>query len=244
MARPRIGLTTDTVSLPRHGVGRPGQALAEDYLAAVRAAGGIPVPVPSSAGADEAVEIATTLDGLLLTGGGDVDPRHFGEDPHPDLRTIDPTRDETEIALCRYARDEGRPLLGICRGIQVLAVALGGTVIQHLDRTEIPGLIDHEIVSVSPGAGHRIDVTTGTRLFEILGADRLHVTSSHHQAVGEPGEDMVVTARTRDGVIEAIEHVSHPFLLGVEWHPEREPAGSPAGVPVLAALVRASGGGV
>jgi putative glutamine amidotransferase len=244
MTRPRIGLTTDTVFLTRQGASRPVQAVAEDYLAVVRAAGGIPVPIPSSAGSDEAMAIARGLDGLLLTGGGDVDPRHFGEDPHPDLRVIDPARDETEIALCRFARDTSRPLLGICRGIQVLAVALGGTVIQHLDRAEVPGLIDHEIVSVSPGAGHRIEVEAGTRLREILGADAVFVTSSHHQAVGEPGEGMVVSARTRDGVIEAIEHPGHPFLLGVEWHPEREPDGSPAGVPVLAALVSACGGGV
>ncbi|MEN8148224.1 MAG: gamma-glutamyl-gamma-aminobutyrate hydrolase family protein, partial [Planctomycetota bacterium] len=98
-------------------------------------------------------------------------------------------------------------------------------------------------VSVSPGAGHAIDVVAGTKLAEILGTDHLPVTSSHHQAVGETGPDLVVSARTADGVIEGIEHRSRRFILGVEWHPEREPAGSPAGVPVVAALVAAAGGG-
>jgi len=105
MRRPRIGLTTDTVYLPRHGKTYAAQAAAEAYLRAVRAAGGVPVLLPSSGGAEEAVEIASDLDGLLLTGGGDVDPKYFGEDPHPDLRTIDPLRDETEIALCRLAEE-------------------------------------------------------------------------------------------------------------------------------------------
>jgi len=241
MKRPRIGLTTDTVFLPRHGRTFGAQAVAEAYLAVVRAAGGIPVMVPSSEGAAGAVEIARGLEGLLLTGGGDVDPRHFGEDPHYDLRTIDPVRDELEFALCRYADMRDVPLLGICRGIQVLAVALGGTVVQHLSREEVPGLIDHEIVAVSPGAGHVIEVEEGTRLREILGTDRLPVTSSHHQAVGRPG-GLTVSARTSDGVIEAIEHPDRRFLMGVEWHPEREPEGSPAGVPLVAAFVAAAGG--
>ena len=241
MTKPRIGLTTDTVFLPRHGRTCPAQAAAEVYLDVVRAAGGIPVMIPSSACAPEAVEIARGLDGLMLTGGGDVDPRHFGEDPHPDLRTIDPARDECEIALCRYADEADVPLLGICRGIQVLAVAMGGSVIQHLSREEIPALIDHEIVSVSPGAGHRIEVEPDSLLRRILGRDRVAVTSSHHQAVGRTGP-LVVSARTSDGVIEAVEHPDRRFLVGVEWHPERESAGSPAGVPVVAALVAAAGG--
>jgi len=243
MKRPRIGLTTDTVFLPRHGAGYAAQAVAEAYLAAVRAAGGLPVLLPGSAGAGEVLAIAPSLDGVVLTGGGDVDPRHFGEAPHPELRTIDPARDETEIAMCRYARENGVPLLGICRGIQVLAVAMGGSVIQHLDARDIDGLVQHEIVSVSSGAGHPIDIVPGSRLHGILGTDRLAVTSSHHQAVGEPGDGMRVTARTGDGVVEAIEHSDLPFFMGVEWHPEREPAGSPAGLPIFAALVTAAGGG-
>lgn len=243
MERPLIGVTTDVAFLPRHGATYPAAAVAQAYLDAVRAAGGTPVILPSTASPEEAVAIAARLDGLLLSGGGDVDPRHFGEDPDPGLRTIDPARDGCEIALCRYADGNDVPLLGICRGIQVLAVALGGTVVQHLTPSNTPGLIDHEIVSVSPGAGHAIDVAPGTRLAEILGTDRIAVTSSHHQAVGETGPDLVVSARTADRVIEAVEHPDRRFVVGVEWHPEREPAGSPAGVPVIAALVAAAGGG-
>jgi putative glutamine amidotransferase len=200
------------------------------------------VLIPSSLGAEAAIEIAGVLDGILLTGGGDVDPAYFGEAPDPDLRTIDPLRDATEIALCRHALGLGMPLLGICRGIQTLAVALQGTVIQHLDRENTPGLIQHEIVTVSPGAGHEIAIEPGSIVHRIVGRERISVTSAHHQAVGEPGEGMAVTARTADGVIEAIEHGEHPFLVGVEWHPEREPAGSPAGLPVIRALVTAAGG--
>ncbi|MEN8149627.1 MAG: gamma-glutamyl-gamma-aminobutyrate hydrolase family protein, partial [Planctomycetota bacterium] len=199
MERPLIGVTTDVAFLTRHGATYPAAAVAHAYLDAVRAAGGIPVVLPSSAAPEETLAIASRLDGFLLTGGGDVDPKHFGEDPDPGLRTIDPARDECEIALCRYADDGDRPLLGICRGIQVLAVALGGTVVQHLTTENTPGLIDHEIVSVSPGAGHAIDVVAGTKLAEILGTDRISVTSSHHQAVGETGPDLVVSARTADG---------------------------------------------
>jgi putative glutamine amidotransferase len=175
----------------------------------------------------------------VLTGGPDVDPELFEEQPLPGLGDIDRVRDEAEIELCHDAIARDVPLLAVCRGIQVLAVACGGTVIQDLDHAGIPGLLNHDLRSFDDSAGHGITVTEGTRLFEILGTTRLRVNSAHHQAVGESGE-LVVSARSTDGVIEAVEHPVASFVIGVEWHPERTAA--PHGHALLSAFVEACTG--
>jgi len=221
MDRPLVGLTTHCVFLPRQAGEDRHQVVPDAYVTAVEAHGALPVLLPSRLGPESALAIARRLDGLVLTGGGDVDPVHFGEEPMPGLGRIDPWRDEMEIALCRYAAEEDVPLLGVCRGIQVLAVALGGTVVQHLDPADVDGLLEHDVRATGPGAGHSVRVEPGTLLARLAGRETIRVNSAHHQAVGRVPPPLVVCGRSPDGVIEAIEHPGARFLLGVEWHPER-----------------------
>jgi putative glutamine amidotransferase len=235
MAKPLVGLTTHSVYLPRHAGTDRQQALADAYVAALADAGALPVLLPSCLSPDAALAAAARLDGLVLTGGGDVDPVHFGEEPEPGLGRIDGARDAMEIALTRAFAEEDRPLLGICRGIQVMNVALGGGVIQHLRPED--GLLQHEVVALGDGPGHSVAIEPGTRLAAIVGRATLRVNSSHHQAVGRVAPDLVVSARSPDGVIEAIEHPGRRFLMGVEWHPERGPDACPESRALLRAFV-------
>jgi len=206
------------------------------YLDGLRAAGGEPLPLRPGAEEEGVPELLRRLDGLLLAGGDDVAPELYGEEPHPKLATVDGPRDRLELLLVRAAAAEDRPVLGICRGIQVMNVALGGSLVQDI-ADQVPGAVDHV-----QGARHAVRVERGSRLYEILGAETLEVTSFHHQAVKRPAAGLRVTARSPDGVIEAVERSGARFLLGVQWHPERLPAGEPAGGGMLRALVTASGG--
>ncbi|MHC4861727.1 MAG: gamma-glutamyl-gamma-aminobutyrate hydrolase family protein, partial [Planctomycetota bacterium] len=181
------------------------------------------------------LDLASRLDGLLLSGGPDVDPLHFGEEPLPGLGDVDPVRDDLELALCRFCLEQDVPLLGVCRGVQVMAVALGGTVIQDLP----PEGVNHDVRGFRDGPGHSVDVAEGTLLREIVGAERIRVNTSHHQAVGRMPEELVVCGRATDGVIEAIEHPGKRFWLGVQWHPHWTYRTEPAEEAILAAFVRA-----
>jgi putative glutamine amidotransferase len=163
------------------------------------------------------------LDALVLSGGGDVDPQLYGEAPHASFSAPEPGRDEFEIGLSRAALDRGLPLLAICRGVQVLNVAAGGTLVQDIPST-VPGALDHQVSTTPTTAAHEVWVTAGTRLAQLL-ADRLEgdvllVNSRHHQAVKKAAPGFVVSATAPDGVIEAIERPDLPFVIGVQWHPE------------------------
>ena len=204
----------------------------EDYADRVRAAGGDPFPfdVAEYRARDE----FPPHDGLVLTGGADIDPARYGEPPHERLGTLVPARDEAEIALARTALAIGRPMLAICRGMQVMNVASGGSLHQHLEERE-PHRSRRGADGVSIDSGwHGVEVTNGTLLSQIAKAAGLRVNSRHHQAVTRarlaPG--LVASALTLEGgfeVVEAIEAPHHPFALGVQWHPERaEMAATPA----------------
>ena len=234
---PLIGITTRTV-LPRQMHRERSQAIAESVVASVRHAGGVPVLLPSSLDPETGVEAAARLDGLVLSGGPDPDPALFDEEPAPGLGDVDPVRDALEIALCRFAADEDRPLLGICRGVQIMSVALGGTVIQDLP-LDSEGRVNHDVRAYRDGPGHSIDIVEGTRLSEIVGAARIRVNSSHHQAAGRVPDGVVVSARATDGVIEAFEHPDKRFWLGVQWHPHWTYRSEPAQAAILAAFVEA-----
>ncbi len=198
------------------------------YPDSVAAAGGIPVLLPPLRGIEETV---SRLDGLILAGGGDIDPAEFGAPPHPQTDGIRPDRDTAEFALVSAALEHGLAFLGICRGMQVLNVARGGTLHQHL-----PDLVGHDGHSpVSGGYGsHLVKVATGSRLAGVLGDPRpqheIAVPTHHHQAVDRLGEGLIASAWTADGVIEAVEFGSAEpnvpgldgsgFALGVQWHPE------------------------
>lgn len=221
---PLVGVTTRTVLLPRDRVFDRCQAIGEFYLAAVRAAGAIPVAIPSSLDPAAATAALARLDGLLLSGGCDVDPAAWGGEPHPALGAVDPIRDAAELALARAAIEADRPVLGICRGLQVLNVARGGDLIQDLPSARRPDAVQHQVDSFAEGPGHSVAVRPGTRLFSILGTERLRVNSTHHQAAGRAGDGVVVSARAPDGVVEALELPDLRFVLGVQWHPERTAA--------------------
>jgi putative glutamine amidotransferase len=212
--QPLIGITLDD----EHA--RPGvHVLRDDYVRSVEQAGAIPMIIPPSA-PDFAPAILDRLDGLLLAGGVDIDPSLFGQERHPELRRVDRRRDDLELALTRGAIERDLPTLAICRGIQVLNVARGGTLIQHLP-SEIPGSERHDCPEPRSRRVHRVDVEPGSLLQVILGSVRVAVNSLHHQAVGRLGDGLRTTARCHeDGVVEGVEMPSRSFVLGVQWHPE------------------------
>jgi putative glutamine amidotransferase len=187
------------------------------YADSVTRAGGIPVLLPSVPGVEHVVP---RLDGLILAGGGDIEPARFGARAHPETGGVRPDRDTAELALAAAALDHGVPLLGICRGLQVLNVALGGTLHQHL-----PDLVGHEGHSpVVGGYGtHEVKVASGSRLAAVLGpaaSGEFPVPTHHHQAIDRLGEGLVATAWAGDGTIEAAELAGPAFALAVQWHPE------------------------
>jgi putative glutamine amidotransferase len=163
------------------------------------------------------------VDGVLLTGGGDVDPAFYGEERHPAIEDAEPGRDEFEIDLARRALSQDVPLLAICRGAQVLNVAAGGTLVQDIP-TLAPSAIAHSVKEPKDRPSHDIKVENGTHLSRALGsassASSCSVNSRHHQSVGRPGEGLIVSARASDGVIEGIEKPDARFCVGVQWHPE------------------------
>jgi putative glutamine amidotransferase len=169
-------------------------------------------------------KLLNEVDGLLLTGGGDVDPVFYGEDRHPLTDDAEPGRDEFEIDLARRAMSENVPLLAICRGAQVLNVAAGGTLVQDIP-SAVESELRHSVTEPKDLECHEIDVVAGSKLSAVLG-DRLdgscscRVNSRHHQSVGRPGDGLVVNARAADGVIEGIEKPDATFCVGVQWHPE------------------------
>jgi putative glutamine amidotransferase len=239
MSRPLIGLTTRTLLLPRQISADRSQAAGEDYVASIEEAGGLPVLLPSCLGPGRMAELFDRVEGVLLTGGPDVDPELFGEEPQPGLGDVDRVRDEAEIALCRLAAERDRPLLAVCRGIQLLNVAFGGGMVQHLDPAD--GWIEHDVRSFDDRAGHTIRIREGTLLHRVTGRDRLRVNSAHHQGVVEAAEPLVASAVAPDGVIEALEHPDRRFLLGVEWHPERAREKQEESAALLRAFVAACG---
>lgn len=220
--KPRIGIT---VSLTIHD-DRAVEALERAYVDAVLRAGGIPLVLPACDPADvEAV--AAGLDGILLSGGGDVDPAWYGGVPTPELKGVEPGRDAWELALVAHAVEVGLPVLGTCRGAQVLNVALGGSLIAHL-----PTVTTAEHCQKDRWAEpvHDVSVQQASTLRAVVGADVLGVNSLHHQAVDRVGTGLRAVAWAGDGVIEAVEGIGTAPLLGVQWHPELLPAldGHPA----------------
>jgi putative glutamine amidotransferase len=215
--RPLIGVTLDAEAAG--GWSRlPWYALRRNYCDAIAAVGGLPVALPHVAAL--AADYVATLDGLVVTGGAfDVDPALWGDEaPHPAV-TLKPGRTDFELAATRAALAADKPVLGICGGEQLLAVAFGGTLLQHIPDA-VPGALAHEQPNPRTEPGHAVAITAGTRLAAIVGRDAMRVNSAHHQAVATPGRGAVVNAVAADGVVEGIEHPGYRFALGVQWHPE------------------------
>jgi putative glutamine amidotransferase len=216
-ARPRIGLTLDAE--PPGGYSKlPWYALRENYFSAVTRAGGLPIALPHE------VELADAyldfLDGLIVTGGAfDLDPTIYGASERHATVTTKDRRTAFELAITRAALERDLPVLGICGGQQLLNVALGGDLIQHIPDA-VDGALPHEQPNPRTEPGHCVEVAPGSRLHEIAGTRRLEVNSAHHQAAGRTGPGVVVSGRAPDGVIEAIEAPGRRFCIGVQWHPE------------------------
>lgn len=228
MTKPLIGIGSDV--LQKQGE-RDRAFVYTTYVDSLRRAGAIPVLIPPQP--ENAADVVDDLDGVLLAGGDDFDPAVYGETAHPTVEPMDPRRQENELSLARAARERGIPTLGICLGVQVMNVAAGGTLIQH---------IESDIVHASePSDRHRHEVAIdgGTRLARILGERELEVNSSHHQAIKEIGSGLRVTAHAPDGIVEGLEDPRHPFYVGVQWHPE-DMSGEESASAIFGAFVEAA----
>lgn len=214
-------------------------AVPANYVRAVRRAGGQEaVLLPERIDVDEARLRLARFDGVLLIGGADVDPAQYGEQPHPEVYGVNPDADAFEMALARAAVELGKPLLAICRGIQVLNVAFGGSLDQHITGRE--GLVGHGVPGVAPEA-HAVRLQPRSRAAKAMGADEVSGSSSHHQALSRLGDGLVPVGWSPDGLIEAVEH-DRGWVVGVEWHPERTAAEDPAQQGLFDALIEQASG--
>jgi putative glutamine amidotransferase len=214
MVRPLVGITT-YVTPARFGVWEAESVLVPaDYVDAVKRAGGRPLLVPPSE--DGVDETLAAVDGLIFSGGSDLDPELYGQEPHAETVGVVAARDRAELVLLTAALARDLPVLAICRGSQVLNVALGGDLVQHL-----PDVVGDERHKHTPGefADHDVTLEEGTRIGALLG-DRAPVKSHHHQGIGRLGNGLRASAHAEDGVVEAIEDPARRFTLGVLWHPE------------------------
>ena len=232
--RPLIGVTTQTLQaidgipaeLPTSWV------MNQRYVHALAAAGGVPVLIPLLADNIATLrEIYDRLDGVLVPGGVDIDPAVYREPRHELLGRLDPARDTTEVTITRWALEDEKPFLGLCRGLQVLSVALGGTLWQDITQ-ERPDSEKHDYF---PNSGfsrdhlaHNVEVTGDSRLGDALGAGTIAVNSMHHQGIRDLGAGLVPTARASDGLIEGAELKGRGFAVGVQWHPEMFASGEPS----------------
>jgi gamma-glutamyl-gamma-aminobutyrate hydrolase PuuD len=212
--RPLIGITTYVVPAKWSYWDQEAALVPADYVRAVEAAGGRALLVPPSD--DGIAETLDGLDGLIFSGGADLDPESYGAEPHPETTGVAPERDHAEISLLKAALERDMPVLAICRGSQVLNVARGGDLVQHL-----PEVVGDERHKQTPGvfADHDVELVPETKMQQILG-DRAPVKSHHHQGYGRLGEGLREAARAEDGTIEALEDPAKRFALGVLWHPE------------------------
>lgn len=209
--RPMIGLTGNCADID--------VTIRNYYHKQIVAAGGVPVIIPPVADKDVIINTLERLDAIILTGGADYNPLWAGEEPSAKLHHINAQRDLPELLITRLAYNRNIPMLGICRGIQTLAMALDGKVIQDISET-IPNTIKHSQDADTCEPTHSVSVAKGSMLHDVYGKDKLYVNSFHHQAVGDCGPKFIVTAKANDGVVEAIESSEFRKIMGVQWHPE------------------------
>jgi len=215
--KPVIGITTNITT---NNFGQPLVLLQQAYVRAIMQAGGVPLLIPSLVTEDGWDALYARLDGILFSGGGDIGLEHSPGEAHPRIDDVDPLRDSVELKMLNAAASDGKPFLGICRGCQVMNVALGGTLYTHIP-DQLPGALDHSY----PGNKrtvlvHEIKIEEGTHVAEIFGEPIIKVNSLHHQGLKDIAPSVRVAGHTPDGLVEAIELPDHPFGLGVQWHPE------------------------
>ena len=237
MTSPLIGITSG------HSENQYGQPTVESlrtYIREVIKTGGTPVLIPSEIPVDQLKELYARLDGLILTGGDDIGIHHFNGVPHPKVGKEDPERDATELRLAKLAAKDTKPLLGICRGLQTLNVALGGDLYTHVE-DQHPEKRKHDYYPEPPRdlISHSVTITKESKLFSIVRENEIEVNSLHHQGIKTLADDLVATAFAPDGLIEAVEIPEHPFAIAVQWHPEWIPE-QPASQAIFKSFVEAA----
>ena len=217
MAKPLIGITTRN---SRDSDGHPIIAIQHSYVQAVTEAGGVAVPIPSILPQEDFLQLYSQLDGILFSGGGDISLEHFAGLDHARIDGVDNARDETELTLMRTACEDGKPFLGICRGAQVMNVALGGTLYTHIP-DQLKGAIDHDYPgNLRRAIVHPVNVEESSRAAEIFGETLLYVNSLHHQGLSDIAPGLRAAGHAPDGLVELVELPDHPYAVGVQWHPE------------------------
>lgn len=209
--KPIIGITSNIDSTTH--------SLQNTYIQAVIAADGVPLLVPTGLESD-VQQISTLLDGLIVSGGGDMNPQLFNEEPVPELGNVTPERDTIELELVRHMLTLDKPILGICRGHQVLNVAFGGSLYQDINSQSASPILQHDQKAKREHQSHAVHIEKGTILASITDSEKIMVNSFHHQAVKDVPSPLIVSGKASDGIIESIESPQHSFVVGVQWHPE------------------------
>ena len=217
MSKPLIGITSRNGHDPD---GHPTVVLQHSYINAITGAGGVPVPIPSNLPKEVLHDLYLKLDGILFSGGGDIALDHFNGAAHPRIGGIDSMRDSTELTLLGCAVEDGKAMLGICRGAQLINVGLGGTLYTHIF-DQVPNSLDHDY----PGhlrrqLVHSVRIDEASRSMEIFGEKLLNVHSLHHQGLMDIAPSLHAVGFSPDGLVEAVEMQGHPYTIAVQWHPE------------------------
>jgi putative glutamine amidotransferase len=228
-ARPLVALTTSWL-IPEETPARAHAVMYRNYIDALEAVGLAPVLITPAHSTAAVTALLGVCDGLVLSGGGDVEAARLGEAPHASLSWVFPERDAVEWAALDIARDRGLPVLAICRGCQVLNVHRGGSLYQDLPSLR-PGAVEHQQPRGWDARAHEIRVAPETRLRGLLGEERITTNSFHHQGIRDVAPSLRASAWTDDGLVEAIESADGEWVVGVQWHPERIPPGAPAEDP-------------
>jgi putative glutamine amidotransferase len=237
---PLIGITTRAGTRSAHDHERPIDYSNSSYIHAVEDAGGVPILIPILQDISGLQTLLPRLDGLLLPGGLDIDPHYYQQQPHPLLGSTNPSLDTLELALAHWALQEKIPTLGICRGMQLLNVALGGDLYQDLGE-QYPDSLAHASWDLPRNQfAHTVQVEAGSRMEKIFGQQVLATNSLHHQAVRKPGNGIIISGRSEDGVPELMEIADHPFMLAVQCHPEELYQFEPVWTKLFKAFVMAS----
>jgi putative glutamine amidotransferase len=243
MPRPVIGITCSRSVGGRwsdYDLGHFIEFAFDAYSQAVLNCGGAPLLIPISQSKRSLAAICGRLDGLIFSGGPDINPRFYKDEPHQGLKDVDENQDEMELELSRQALAADVPILGICRGLQLLNVAMGGTLYQDI-ALQVPKACNHSPRANRGTVTHKVRIEPNTRLQETLQRPSLWVNSKHHQAVKAPAPGLVISAVASDGIIEALEDPNRPFLLGVQWHPEGLWKKDAAARKLFKALIAAAG---
>ncbi|HEU0294061.1 MAG TPA: gamma-glutamyl-gamma-aminobutyrate hydrolase family protein [Anaerolineales bacterium] len=215
--KPLIGITT---YYSTNSYGQPLVVLQQSYVKAIKQAGGVPVLIPSLVAEDGWDALYARLDGILFSGGGDIGLEYSPGDPHPRIDDVDPERDSVELKLINAAASDGKPFLGICRGCQIMNVALGGTLYTHIP-DQLPNALDHSYPgNLRTVLVHQVKIEEGTHTAEIFGEPIIKVNSLHHQGIKDVAPSVRAAGHAPDGLVEVIELPDHPFGLAVQWHPE------------------------